>query len=130
MCYREMGDIQASQKIQDKIIELAERRLEVDPESLVSLGRIAIAYAVIGKNNQAVKAIEKIKQIDPYDGVALYNCACTNALLNNKKEAFICFEAALKMGFMNIIDWVPGDPYLISIRNDPKFKMILNKYST
>ena len=37
-------------------------------------------------------------------------------------------KTALKMGFMNIIDWIPGDPYTKSIQDDPKFQKILAKY--
>ena len=128
--YRQMGDIKAADTLQDKILELAECKLEVDPESVSTLSRVAIAHANVGNRNEALKTVEKITQLAPTDGLALYNCAATYAILGKKEEAFVNFEKALKMGFMNIVDWLPIDPYFKSVRSDPKYKKILEKYLT
>jgi tetratricopeptide (TPR) repeat protein len=128
--YRQMGDMKAADSLQDKLLELAKRKLEIDPESVSTLSRAAIAYANIGKSKEALKAVEKITLIAPDDGIVLYNCAATYAILEKKEEAFSFLEKALKMGLMNIIDWLPSDPYFESVRNEPRFIKIFEKFLT
>jgi tetratricopeptide (TPR) repeat protein len=91
---------------------------------------MAISYANIGENDKALNAANKVMEIDPTDGVILYNCACAYSCLGKKKEAFTCLKKALDRGIVNMLDWIEHiDPYIESIRKDPEFQKILTEYS-
>ena len=75
------------------------------------------------------EAARKVMEIDPDDGVVLYNCAGTYACLGMKEEALKYLQKALERGMANIFAWVKGDPYLKPLRDLPEFQGMLSKYS-
>ena len=111
------------------MIERGLRKLEVNPNDVVVLSRMAVTYACKGRTTEAKEAIRKIMDIDPNDGMALYNCAGASACLGMKENALAYMESALEKGMMNLIEWIEGDPYLESVRDDPRFREIVSKYS-
>jgi non-specific serine/threonine protein kinase len=129
MIFHKMGDLKSAREAAKKMVKLAQRKLEIDPEDCVVLSRIALTYAVIGESDKALKAAKKVEDIQPDDGIALYNCGATYTWLGKKDEALIYLKAACEKGFMNVIHWFKNDPYLESIRNDQKFREMLSKYT-
>jgi len=129
MTFRRKGDLKATQEAEKKIVELSVRKLEINPEDVTTLSRIAAVYANMGNTKKALDAAKSVMEIDPNDGRALYNCACVYALLGNKEHALTYLKTALEIGFMNIIEYVKNDPDFESIRSDSKFQEILLKYS-
>ena len=127
--HQRTGELEAAQEARSKVIELGERKLEVNQKDVLTLSRVAIAYAKKGERDKAIEAAKRVMEIDPNDFLALYNCACMYAVLGNKEEALKYFmHSSLKKGLMQVIAWVKSDPYLETIRNDPKFQEILSKY--
>jgi len=129
MNYQKKGDLKKVQEAENKIVELGERKREVNPNDGMTLSRLAYTYARKGENKKALNAINRVMEIDPKDGWALYNCACTYAHLGKKEDAFTFLEATLESGIMHLIEFVKIDPGFESIRDDPKFQEILTKYS-
>jgi len=125
---RRKGELKAAQEAGDKVIELGARKLELNPKDVIALSRMAITFANKGESGKAIEAVKGIMQIDPSDSWALYNCAGAYASLGKKEEALAYLESSLKEGGLHLIEWIEGDPYLESIRNDPKFQEILSKY--
>ncbi len=126
---RRKGELEAAQEAGSKVIELGIRKLEVNQRDVLVLSRMAISYAKKGEREKAIEAVKRVKEIDPNDILGLYNSACTYAVLGNKEEALKCLmHSSFKKGMRQIIDWMKGDPYLESIRDDPKFQEILSQY--
>jgi tetratricopeptide (TPR) repeat protein len=129
MNYRRRGDLKAAQKAGHKVVELGQRKLEINSADIIALARIALTYAGLGENESARKAAKRVLEIDPADGTVLYNCACMYSIMGDKAEALKYLDKSLERGFMNIIDWAKNvDPYLEPIRDDPQFKAIIAKY--
>jgi tetratricopeptide (TPR) repeat protein len=129
MNYRRRGDLKSAQEAGHKVIELGKRKIEINPTDIIALARIALTYAALGENKNALDAAKRVLEVDSTDGTVLYNCACMYSFMGKKEEAFGYLEKALERGFMNIIDWAKDvDPYLQPIRNDPQFKAIIAKY--
>jgi tetratricopeptide (TPR) repeat protein len=129
MVYRRRGDLKAAQEAALKVIEIATRRLEINPTDTIALARIGLSHAGLRQNDAAIDAAKRVADLDPTDGVALYNCGSIYAFLGKPDEALAFLESALQRGFMNIIDWVKDvDPYLQPLRDDPRFEAILAKY--
>jgi non-specific serine/threonine protein kinase len=129
MIFLKKGDLKSAKEAGKKMVALGLRKLEVNPEDCVVLSRMAETYAVIGERNKALEAVKRVVDIQPDDGIALYNCGATYAWLGKNDEAFSYLNAACEKGFMNIIHWFKNDPYLESIRDDPKFHDMLSKYT-
>jgi tetratricopeptide (TPR) repeat protein len=90
---------------------------------------LAITYATLGENKKALEAVRKVIEIDPDDGVALYNCAGAYACLGMRDEVLNILEKSLERGMWTHLEWIKVDPSLGSIRRDPKFKEIFSKYN-
>ncbi len=130
MSFRRHGDLKAAQKASKKVIKLGEGKIEVNPEDVTALSRMALTYANMGENEKALDAAKKVMEIDPTDGMVLYNCTCVYSCLEKKKEAFACLKKALERGLINMLEWIEKvDPYLEAIREDPQFQEILLEYS-
>ncbi len=129
LIFQKKGDLKSAREAGKKMVALGLRKLEVNPEDCVVLSRMALIYAVIGERNKALEAVKRIVDIQPDDGIALYNCGATYAWLGKKDEALSYLNAACEKGFMNVIHWFKNDPYIESIRDDPKFQEMLSKYT-
>ena len=123
------GQGKAAREAGDKVIELTLRRLEVNPKDLLAMSRMAISFAHRGESGKTLEAITKIVEIDPHDGMALYNCACAYAGIGKKEEALTCLISSYEKGTMNVIEWIESDPNLNPIRDDPRFREIISKFS-
>jgi tetratricopeptide (TPR) repeat protein len=129
MNYRSRGDLKAAEEAGQKVIELGKRKIQINPTDIMALARMAVTYAGLGENRNALDAAEKVLEIDPTDGTVLYNCACMYSFMGMKEEGFSYLEKALERGFMNIIDWVKDvDPYLEPVRDDPRFLAIVARF--
>lgn len=78
------------------------------------------------RNYQAsAKYYELALQVEP-NSVDYYNQACSYALANEKDKAFRSLDNAVGAGF-NSKQQVEGDEDLVSLRSDPRYKILLEK---
>ncbi len=113
----------------NEVIEVGTRKLEANPKDVVVLSRLAVTYATMGEIDKAREAVRRVIEIDPDNGVALYNCAGAYACLGMREEVLSILEKSLQRGMWKLDEWIEIDPSLGSIRDDPKFKQIFSKYS-
>lgn len=125
--YRRKGDIEGSKRAGDKVIELGERRLSVNPDEPITITRVAVTYASRGDKQKAMELVDRAQQIGSNDGMALYNCASVYSLLGMHDEALDLFERATEAG-MIIIDWIHYDPFIDPLRDKPKFRELMSRY--
>ncbi len=126
--YARMGKISMAEQARNKLLELGERKLALNPDDAITLSRIAVAYAYRGDKEKAYAAIDKILQIDPTDALGRYNCACTYAVLGDREKALACLRIALEAGYKNIREWVKSDLDLVSLHEDSDFKALLAEF--
>ncbi|MBI2620360.1 MAG: protein kinase [Ignavibacteriales bacterium] len=125
MTHLRKGDQKASDQAQKKLLEVGERKLEVNPNDAITLSRMASPYANFGEREKAYSALKRVLDIDRTDGLAQYNCACTYAVLGDKKEALTCLRNAVESGYRNVSEWVKSDPDLVSLHEDAEFKALV-----
>ena len=65
----------------------------------VVMSRFAEAYARFGSREEAHATLKRVLELEPNDGLALYNCACAYALLGEKRASLILFGALLTLAF-------------------------------
>src|SRR3989344_7118958 len=56
-----------------RAVQLNKSLLEENPTDVEALNRMALAYAVLGKNDSAKGTYEKVLEIDPLNSIALKN---------------------------------------------------------
>ena len=123
-----MGNEAMAEQARNKLLELGERKLALNPDDAITLSRMAAAYAHRGEKEKAYVAIDKLLQIDPTDPLGRYNCACTYAVLGEREKALACLRTALEGGYKNIREWVKSDLDLVSLHEDPDFIALLAEF--
>jgi non-specific serine/threonine protein kinase len=126
--WRRKGDLKSSDEAARKLIEVASRKLEISPDDIVTVSRLASVYARFGAKEEAHHTLKGVHEIDPSDGLALYNCACAHAMLGEKKEALACLRVAMQSGWKGLPGWARGDPDLDPVREDPEFKALITEF--
>jgi serine/threonine protein kinase/Tfp pilus assembly protein PilF len=128
--YMRKGDTEKAKAASERTLEIGLRKLDVNPDEPIVLSRIAATYAYLGKKQKALSTAKKVVEIDPDEGISIFNCAGVFAYLGYREDAIALLGKALDRGFQIFTGWVQKDPYLESIRDDPKFKNITKKYQT
>jgi serine/threonine protein kinase/Tfp pilus assembly protein PilF len=127
MIHRRKNNENTASIAKKKILELVEIKLGINVKDAIAMSRAAAIHATMGDIDSAKSKINKVLEIAPNDGLALYNCACTYAILGIKEKSFEYLQKAIGIGYKNIIEWIENDPDFMPFRNDPEFKDILAK---
>jgi adenylate cyclase len=128
-CYYHLGDMVSYEKAEDKLLDIVQRKLEVNANDTIALSRMAATYGKRRQKEKALKIVKKLKDLAPTDGLVMYNCACTFAVMSVKKDALELLETAMQKGYKNILEWVAQDRDFDPIREDKDFINLINKYT-
>ena len=102
------------------------KHLELHPDDTRAIYLGATKLGRMGRNDEALEWAERALKMDPQDPWVLYNVACTYALLDQVERAIDCLERAVGQG-MGERHWFENDPDLASLRDDPRFKALLER---
>jgi tetratricopeptide (TPR) repeat protein len=98
--------------------------LNDDPLPLALLGRL---YAKIGRRDEALKILERLRQISAQRYVSPYNFAVIYMGLGQKGEAIHLLEKAYDDRDGYDIAFIKTDPFLDPLRGEPQFKALVQK---
>jgi len=118
--YRSLGDEDRARELERRGIELAERHLEVNPDSARPYYLGSTALMQMGQMEKALDWVKRAIAIDPADQATLYNVACFYAQAGRTDEALDCLEKASLSR-----TWLQNDTELDPIRAHPRFKALL-----
>jgi len=107
-------------------LEVAEKHLELNPDDARALYLAATALVKLGEQDQALELGQRAYIIDPTDTGVLYNVACVYALGGMTHEALDFLDQAIQNGFGHR-EWLDHDTDLDSLREDPRFQVLLEK---
>jgi len=123
--YRKMGNVASAEEAARKVIEVTSRKLEASLDDVIVMSRLAEAYARFGAKEEAHATLKRVFEIDPNDGLALYNCCCAYALLGEKAKALLSLRRAFDSGFRAVANWAETDTAFDSLRSDPVFNRLI-----
>ena len=107
-------------------INRAKKQLERNPIDRRALSLGAGSLFEIGEREEAFQWINKALNLYPDDVGVLFNASCLFAKDGNKGEALNVLEKVFGKGFGKK-DWIENDPDYDSLRNEPRFQILLGK---
>jgi len=107
-------------------VERARKQLKLKPDDSRILSLVSTSLFEIGERDEAYEWMNKALRLYPDDAGVLINGACLFAKDNKKEEALDLLEVAVGKGFGKR-DWIMNDPDYNSLRDEPRFKALLEK---
>jgi len=71
--------------------------------------------------------LRRVLELEPNDGLAVYNCSCAYALLGDKKASLLLLRRAFESGFRTVAHWARTDSAFDRIRDDEEFQKLLTE---
>ena len=78
----------------------------------------------LGDHARALEWADRARSMDPEEPAVLYNVACAYALLGEGDRSIDCLDRALRQGYSHKV-WMEKDPDFSSIRDHPRFKVLM-----
>jgi adenylate cyclase len=122
---RKLANVEATQETALKVIEIASRKLEASLDDIIVMSRLAEAYARFGSREEANATLKRVLELEPNDGLAVYNCACAYALLGDTRASLILLRRAFDSGFRTVGHWAKSDSAFEAMRNDGEFQQLV-----
>jgi TolB-like protein/tetratricopeptide (TPR) repeat protein len=123
---RMLGRRQESHKANREGIRRAEHALVLNPRDGRALSLAAPALLEEGQAARALEWSRRSLELYPEDMSALVNGACVHAKAGLKDEALGLLERVFARGWGKR-DWVEHDPDYDSLRDEPRFRLLLEK---
>lgn len=123
--HRKLGDMEAAEVAALKVIEVTSRKLEASLDDITVMSRLAEAYARFGSKEEAHATLKRVFELEPNDGLAVYNCSCAYALLGESRPALISLRRAFESGFRTVAHWAKTDSAFESMRSEVEFQELL-----
>jgi serine/threonine protein kinase/Flp pilus assembly protein TadD len=118
------GRIEEEKAVRRRELKLLEQHLELNPEDPRACILGAATYANLHESERAIELTQRAMAVDPEDPMLLYNVACTYAQLGKTEEALEALERGVEKGWGDK-NWIEHDADLDPIREDPRFKAIV-----
>jgi tetratricopeptide (TPR) repeat protein len=123
--HRRLGNVAAAQDAGLKVIEITSRKLEASLDDTIVMSRLAEAYARFASREEANATLKRVLELEPNDGLAIYNCASAYALLGDKRASFILLRRAFESGFRAVAHWARTDSAFDEVRGDEEFQQVI-----
>lgn len=117
------NEITADDLIELEFLERLFRRL---PQDILLIKALADFYTRVGRYEDGLRLDQRLGELCPGDALVWYNLGCSLALLKKPNEAFDALQQAIALGYDNI-EWMRRDEDLRSIRNDVRFRSLLQQ---
>jgi tetratricopeptide (TPR) repeat protein len=128
LCLRSLGRDDEGHAVSRAALERTERHVEVHPEDARALYLGAHSLLHVGDPERALEWAARALAIDPDENSTIYNVACLYAQLGERDRALDLLETTIRNGFGQM-EWLENDPDLVALRDEPRFKSLLQLLS-
>jgi tetratricopeptide (TPR) repeat protein len=108
----------------NKANDFIDQALEIKPDDLDSWFNKGKVLAVLGRNDEALKAFEKAIEIKPDGADALYNRACAYSRMGEKEKALSDLIRAIEID-ENLREEAKEDKDFYNLLGDENFKKLV-----
>jgi serine/threonine protein kinase/Tfp pilus assembly protein PilF len=123
--HRKLGNVAKAEEAALRVIEITSRKLEASLDDIIVMSRLAEAYARFGSREEAHATLKRVLELEPNDGLALYNCACAYALLGDIEASLILLRRAFDSGFRTVGHWARTDSAFETLHNQEEFQQVV-----
>ena len=130
--YRNLGDAllrsgQAGEAAAqfEKAIELIRDVLRTNPASAQAWGRLAVSQAKVGREDEALKSIERASQLEPHNTMLMYQRAVVLSLVGRTEQSAEYLRDALKHGYSR--SEAERDPDLEPLRSRAEYRLLFTQ---
>jgi tetratricopeptide (TPR) repeat protein len=107
-------------------LTIVENHIRLNPDDARALYLGAAALIQLGQKDKGLDWSRRALRADPDEPAILYNVACNFAVAGVKDDALGYLDRAIAAGF-GYKAWLEHDSDLDSLRDDPRFKVLLAK---
>jgi non-specific serine/threonine protein kinase len=115
-----------SDRLRDRQLVAMEQHLERVPEDVRARILLAANYASLGREEDAVRALQMALTLRPNDPNIQYNAACVYGILGKRVEAMDLLRKAKLSGF-STMKWAARDPDLACLHGDSEFHRLVEE---
>ena len=123
--FRRKGDAKSADEAALKVIEIAAQKFEASQQDPIIMSRLALAYARFKGKEEGIWMLKNLFESEINDGLVLYYCSCTYALLGEKTQALIALRKAFDSGFKGLANWARTESSFDSLRGDSMFEELI-----
>ncbi|HEX9166305.1 MAG TPA: protein kinase [Gemmatimonadales bacterium] len=123
--HQKLGDQEAAQEASLNVVEITTRKLEASLEDVILLSRLGEAYARFWAREEAIATVQRVLELAPADGLALYNCAAAYALLGDVDRSLTLLRRAHDAGFRGVINAARTDSAFEAMHSQPGFQRLV-----
>jgi adenylate cyclase len=120
--------VEESRSVNKEAVRRAEKLLDVNPHNARVLSLATSSLLAEGHPERALEWARRAEAIAPEDSAVIINGALLRAQMNMKDEALDMLERVLGQG-CGKRDWIENDPDYDPLREDPRFKAMMEKLS-
>ena len=107
-----------------RAIQLGEEHLAVNPNDASALSRVALYYARLNKNAQALPRIEKARKLAPANREVCWHAALVYELGGRRDVALEALRTAYRGG--QPVEEIRREPALANLRTDPRYSRLIS----
>ena len=127
--YRSLGRRREARSANRRGLQLARRRLELDPDDVRAWYMGAGALVDEGREEEGLEWARRALDLEPNDLTTLYNLACTLSVAGRLDDAVDCLERTVDLGFTDATQrrWMEHDSDLDALRHHPRYLALLER---
>lgn len=118
-----LGKTEAARNMNVRRVQALENQLREVPDDARARVQLAIRYAALGREDDAIREAQMAIALRPNEAMVLYNAACTFCMLQRKPEALDALKKAWDVGFKDA-NWARRDPDLAILHDEPEFQRL------
>jgi adenylate cyclase len=126
-CHDALGDRDGMLETARRTLARVEKLIVTEPDHGLALSFGVTALAVLGETDRAKEWASRALLLDPDNANLMYNLGCSMVKLGEVDEALKFFAPILATAQRQSFNWWRVDPDLDPIREDPRFKAMLEQ---
>ena len=130
-CYAALGDQNALRRTAQRTLERAEKAVAKDADNGSAMASLFSALLILGEPERAKEWARRAVLIDPDNRGMRYNLACDLIVgLKDHDMALEMLRPVVQNAGREQLAWISADPDMDAIRDDPRFKALLEQAET
>lgn len=115
-----------NERLEVDFLEGLRKRCPGNPRLLEVLGTL---YTRFGRYEEGLSVDLELVRMHPEESIVWYNLGCSYALTGRRDDALRALSRAVELGYGDS-DWMLKDSDLESLRDDPRFQVLLGRIGT